>query len=777
MQVWKILGSGVVLGTAAIAGQPAPLLAQTAPTIAANPAATEVNRVTVTPTATGISLSLSTTGTQAPQAFSTNLDKVWVTDLIGARLNLPEGKSFSQPSPAPGIASIAVSQVSENGVRIVVTGSDRPPLVTNSSRNGGSLQFELSTQASAAPAPSASPLGSSAPRPSLRPPAPPQRTAQATSPAPIPVSPALQPPGQPLDPRQQLQPTPAPLPGQLPPLQPRAVAPPLGDIAISNTVPQGTAITFPNARPVPRIALRNASAREVLSIIAQSAGLNLVYLDSNEPAPGAVPTPGNSPAANSEPRVSVDLQNIDAQSAFNYVLQIAGLQASRQNNVILVGKRLPAGAGGLVSRTFRLNQAVAQNVAGYLTTLGANSVVSFVKKVCVSSGSSASAGTSESAATPGGSAAQNQIQTLSQSTAQCFDEPDIKELKVPGTPQGPLPLRNTSITADVRTNSLSIVGDPQSVNFATSLIQQLDLRKRQASVNVKVIDLDLNDLNAIASSFSFGVGNTLVSGSGGLRTTVIDNAGSVIQPPNDSVFNPSNLPAGINPANPLAVLPNQLPNSFLGAISASIINNKTKLLTDPTLIIQEGEKSEVKLTSQVIQKIESETTTNGSGPPTVSRTIDLADVGLQLTINVERIDDNGFITLTVLPAISSPQDVVTFGDPNTSGVLTTLIKKREVSSGKIRLRDDQTLILSGIIQDEERERVAKIPLLGDIPLIGSLFRTSYTDRQRREVVVVITPKILADTDATVFGYGYQPSPPAQSVLNNTLQTPTVAPLP
>ncbi|AZB73617.2 secretin N-terminal domain-containing protein [Synechococcus elongatus] len=777
MQVWKILGSGVVLGTAAIAGQPAPLLAQTAPTIAANPAATEVNRVTVTPTATGISLSLSTTGTQAPQAFSTNLDKVWVTDLIGARLNLPEGKSFSQPSPAPGIASIAVSQVSENGVRIVVTGSDRPPLVTNSSRNGGSLQFELSTQASAAPvlSPSAPPIGS-APRPSLRPPAPPQRTAQATSPAPIPVSPALQPPGQPLDPRQQLQPTPSPLPGQLPPLQPRAVAPPLGDIAISNTVPQGTAITFPNARPVPRIALRNASAREVLSIIAQSAGLNLVYLDSGEPSatgnplatPSTNPSGGNSASSN-EPRVSVDLQNIDAQSAFNYVLQIAGLQASRQNNVILVGRRLPPGAGGLVSRTFRLNQAVAQNVAGYLTTLGANSVVSFTKKVCVQ------AGTSDVAPVPGGT--PGQIQTLSQGTAQCFDEPEIKELKVPGTPAGPLPLKNISITADIRTNSLSIVGDPQSVNFATSLIQQLDLRKRQASVNVKVIDLDLNDLNAIASSFSFGVGNTLVSGSGGLRTTVIDNAGSVIQPPNDSVFNPSNLPAGINPANPLAVLPNQLPNSFLGAISASIINNKTKLLTDPTLIIQEGEKSEVKLTSQVIQKIESETTTNGSGPPTVSRTIDLADVGLQLTINVERIDDNGFITLTVLPAISSPQDVVTFGDPNTSGVLTTLIKKREVSSGKIRLRDDQTLILSGIIQDEERERVAKIPLLGDIPLIGSLFRTSYTDRQRREVVVVITPKILADTDATVFGYGYQPSPPAQSVLNNTLQTPTVAPLP
>lgn len=769
MQAWKILGSGLVLGTAAIAGQPSPVLAQAAATIAANPTATEVNWVLVTPTANGISLSLSTTGAQAPQAFSTNLDKVWVTDLIGARLNLPEGKSFTQPNPVPGIESIAVSQVSENGVRIVVTGSDRPPIVTNSSRNGGSLQFELSTQAAiaAAPSPSAPPVGA-APRPNLRPTVAPQRTAQATPPTPIPVSPAPQPPVQPLDPRQMLQPTPSPAPGQLPPLQPRAVAPPLGDIAISNTVPQGTAVTFPNARPVPRIALRNASAREVLSIIATSAGLNLVYLDSNGQPTAAVPVVSN------EPKVSVDLQNIDAQSAFNYVLQIAGLQASRRDNVILVGRNLPPSAGGLVSRTFRLNQAVAQNVAGYLTTLGANSVVSFTKKVCVSTG------VQDTTATGGGTgtgAGQGQIQTLSQSSAQCFDEPEVKELKVPGTPAGPLPLKNISITADIRTNSLSLVGDPQSVNFATSLIQQLDLRKRQASVNVKVIDLDLNDLNAIATSFSFGIGNTLFSGSGGLRTTVIDNAGSVIQPPNDSVFNPSNLPAGINPANPLATLPNQLANNFLGALSASIINNKTKLLTDPTLIIQEGERSEVKLTSQVVQKIESETTTNGSGPPTVSRTIDLADVGLQLTINIERIDDNGFITLTVLPAISSPQDVVTFGDPNTNGVLTTLIKKREVSSGKIRLRDSQTLILSGIIQDEERERVAKIPLLGDLPLIGSLFRTSYTDRQRREVVVVITPKILADTDATVFGYGYQPSPPAQSVLNNTLQTPTVAPLP
>lgn len=130
MQAWKILGSGLVLGTAAIAGQPSPVWAQAASTIAANPSATEVNRVLVTPTTNGISLSLSTTGTQAPQAFSTNLDKVWVTDLIGARLNLPEGKSFTQPNPVPGIESIAVSQVSENGVRIVVTGSDRPPIVT-----------------------------------------------------------------------------------------------------------------------------------------------------------------------------------------------------------------------------------------------------------------------------------------------------------------------------------------------------------------------------------------------------------------------------------------------------------------------------------------------------------------------------------------------------------------------------------------------------------------------------------------------------------------------
>jgi type IV pilus assembly protein PilQ len=81
----------------------------------------------------------------------------------------------------------------------------------------------------------------------------------------------------------------------------------------------------------------------------------------------------------------------------------------------------------------------------------------------------------------------------------------------------------------------------------------------------------------------------------------------------------------------------------------------------------------------------------------------------------------------------------------------------------IRLKDGQTLVLSGIIRDSDRSTVQKIPFLGDIPLLGALFRRTETNRTRNEVIVLVTPRILDDSDSS--NYGYQLSPDAQELLN------------
>ena len=85
------------------------------------------------------------------------------------------------------------------------------------------------------------------------------------------------------------------------------------------------------------------------------------------------------------------------------------------------------------------------------------------------------------------------------------------------------------------------------------------------------------------------------------------------------------------------------------------------------------------------------------------------------------------------------------------------ISGRSLSSGSIRLRDRQTLVLTGVIQDEDREKVTKWPILGDLPFIGQMFRKSGSNRSKNELVILVTPSIIDDEDGGSYGYGYRPS--------------------
>ena len=80
-----------------------------------------------------------------------------------------------------------------------------------------------------------------------------------------------------------------------------------------------------------------------------------------------------------------------------------------------------------------------------------------------------------------------------------------------------------------------------------------------------------------------------------------------------------------------------------------------------------------------------------------------------------------------------------------------------MSSGKIRLRDRQTLVLTGVIQDQDKEEVRKWPVLGDLPFLGQLFRSSVSNRQKSELVILVTPAIVDDEAGGSYGYGYRPS--------------------
>ena len=192
-------------------------------------------------------------------------------------------------------------------------------------------------------------------------------------------------------------------------------------------------------------------------------------------------------------------------------------------------------------------------------------------------------------------------------------------------------------------------------------------------------------------------------------------------------------------------------NSFYSYIESVIISKNAKTLAQPTLLVQEGEKAVVRSGESVITGVEKTEGANGSTQFSNTR----EDAGLTVDLAVEKIDDNGFVTMKLEPVIGVP---VAAGIQE--GVIISNIVKRELSSGRIRLRDRQTLILTGVIQENDRETANKWPFLGDLPLIGQLFRSSTSSRQKSELVIIVTPTILDDENGGSYGYGYRPGTPA-----------------
>ncbi|MEP6516975.1 AMIN domain-containing protein [Microcoleus vaginatus] len=758
-------------------------------------APTQVTGVQVSQGNNGVNIVLATEKGDRPQVFAINNGNTYQATIINTQLRLPQGNSFRQDNPAPGISSVEISQVEANSIRVVVAGTNGVPngqivpgqgqsIVLSVAGQGGTVQSAQTPP----PPPPGLPLSQTAP-----PPAPQVRTSQ---------NPGVLLPNPEVTVTRNDRP---PLPGEIQsqsnqaaPFQPRAVAPPLGDIAVSNIAPGAGNIELSSGERIPRLVLRDAPVRDVLALLARAAGLNIAFTGGGAPAqPGQPAVPGQPGATGSDegPKISLDIENESVQDVFNYVLRLSGLQANRQGRTIFVGTSLPIDSRNIIIRTLRLNQVRSTDAANFLSAQGAETQLPITRVTIQSVGQ-------------GNAARDVEIR-----------EPDIKAIGArEGT--GPLLLRGLSVLADSRLNSITLVGDPRKVDMAVAFLTQLDLRRRQVAVNVKVIDINLLGDNRTNSSFSFGINNNFFVNDNGAASL---NFGG-INPPSGLgdpiarpiIGNPLGTPDVFYDANgrrivpltgqgldtaakgvflrPTAPVTNdptrvgitdyepgsatasgsaefglfplfQYPRRFLSALQASIQTQNAKILTDPTLVVQEGETANVNITDEVISNITSDTQTTGNtSTTTVTAVKDRA--GLQLGVAIDRIDDNGFVSLRVNPIIrtpGTPQNLST--GPNTNTI--RLLGERSLQSGLIRLRDGQTLIVSGIIRDEERTTANKIPILGDLPIIGSLFRSTSKANQRAELIVLLTPQILDDSDRSNFGYQNNISPDARQLLQRS----------
>ena len=147
---------------------------------------------------------------------------------------------------------------------------------------------------------------------------------------------------------------------------------------------------------------------------------------------------------------------------------------------------------------------------------------------------------------------------------------------------------------------------------------------------------------------------------------------------------------------------------------------------------------------------------NATGAPPTCIPV-FSNAGLTFGARIIRVDDNGFVSFALSPEISAIAGVPI----NVGGCGSIrIINRRRLDTGNLRVRDGQTLLLTGVISDDLQATVSKWPILGDIPFVGQFFRSSGTNRRKSELVIMVTPRIVNDLEGGTFGYGYQPSTPA-----------------
>ena len=740
----------------------APSQAQSKSPISANQSASQTDTIAVASRITDINssvtgdrlnLTLNFASSDRPQVTYTRQGKAWVAILNGAQLQLGNGNaSYAKTNPAPGISAIEATQYAANKVQIRVTANDPAMLKELIKRQdtADSLVFSLEMQPTAvqpnvltaANAPEAgvvnsqtaadsnqvlvaqntsSSVGQALFEPKVTITAPDGKTRVAQSTAPNSTPPPV---ANPVTPQLQGR-----VPGVVPPFR-QLRTPPVGDIATTSSKLRPDIIDLGTAERVPRITLRDAPAIEVLTLIGRVAGLSVVSAEAPTVAGVAAPVAGATTGLKQP--VSLSIENETAQDVFNNVLRITGLEANRIGQTIFVATKLPVTLKNLITKSYRLNQITVGEASAYLIGLGASRVVNRQRPI-----PGAQSATIGSAATTVVNIPTEAVPTLE--TVAITPESGATPL-----------LKGLQVIAEERGNSLTLIGSPRQIEFAEAQLARLDTRKRQVTVNVKVVEVRLLQGQTFISSLGF----TPSTSDSSTQTAINSNAGTLLLNLNNaaasfaSVFNPQQLVAALN---------------------LSINNSNAKILTDPSLTVQEGETGTVSLTEGIATKSTvTPATFSDTGRQTspAIQTITVEDVGLALNIQVDRIDDNGFINLSISPSISAPGELVVNETSSGIPVFVRSINKRIINSGKIRLRDNQTLVLSGIIRDQDVETIRKVPFLGDLPIIGALFRSQITNNSRSEIVIIVTPRIIDDSQNANWGYTYQPGSEVQKVLDS-----------
>ncbi|MFO6203541.1 GspD family T2SS secretin variant XcpQ [Pseudomonas aeruginosa] len=283
---------------------------------------------------------------------------------------------------------------------------------------------------------------------------------------------------------------------------------------------------------------------------------------------------------------------------------------------------------------------------------------------------------------------------------------------------------NILIRADESTNALILLADPDTVNALEDIVRQLDVPRAQVLVEAAIVEISGDIQDAVGVQWAINKG-----GMGGTRTNFGNTGlsiGTLLQALKDD--KPPALPDG--------AIVGIGSSSFGALVTALSANSKSNLLSTPSLLTLDNQKAEI-LVGQNVPFNTGSYTTNSEGSSNPFTTVERKDIGVNLKVT-PHINDGAALRLEIEQEISSIA-------PSVQQVSNTdiITNKRSIKS-TILAENGQVIVLGGLIQDDVVQAESKVPLLGDIPWLGKLFRSTKDTHTKRNLMVFLRPTVVLD---------------------------------
>jgi general secretion pathway protein D len=268
-----------------------------------------------------------------------------------------------------------------------------------------------------------------------------------------------------------------------------------------------------------------------------------------------------------------------------------------------------------------------------------------------------------------------------------------------------------AVVVDETRNALIIYTTPGTYETLAALLKKLDVMPVQVLLETTIAEVTLKD--ALQYGLEWYLKNTA-----GSQTTIVQTLGG--------------LGLGSGGLNLATITDSE---KFKLLINALATQDMIKILSSPRVTVRDGKSAAIVVGTEV--PVLTSTTTTANVPGGIIQSIQYRNTGVQLRVTPS-VQAQGVVTLQISQEVSEAQS-----NP-TSGIDSPIILNRTINT-EVVAADKQTVLIGGLIQENTSSTVKKVPLLGDIPLLGFLFKTTTKGVNRTELVIILTPHIVRDT--------------------------------